>query len=292
MHRYGVDWHLGMPHTISRAVAEVALLAHVQDLHWKELGRLTGCPASRQRDADGHEVYASVFFVDLDAPTDRGLAAFGPDDRLAMQGALGRYGASILDGTHRATSADAPTADAIAVRMSFVLVALGSGPDDLRVATPVNAPIDRIPSLQREPDSYRTVRVAREEGTLGWLSEEAVATGRAPFIQSYGIDPDRDLNGVGLLYFANYVAFLDAAERDALLAVERTPPARRVTVRRRIAYYGNARSSDRLQVSVDLQPLDGPRGQRLLVRHSVHRESDGRLIALASAERLRLPDAS
>ena len=32
----------------------------------------------------------------------------------------------------------------------------------------------------------------------------------------YVIQPDRDVNGMGLLYFANYPLFFDLAERDAL----------------------------------------------------------------------------
>jgi hypothetical protein len=59
----------------------------------------------------------------------------------------------------------------------------------------------------------------------------------------------------------------------------------RVTLRRRIAYYGNARSSDRLQIGVEAATLDGAPDGRLLVRHQVRRVSDGRLIALAIAER-------
>lgn len=291
VHCYDTEWQLGMPHTAARAMSEVALLAHAQDLSWKEIARLTGCPASRQLDAEGHEVYASVFFVDLDAPT--GLSVFGPDDCVHVRGTLGRYGASILDACHELAPAGvASAASSIRLRMSFVLVALGSGPDDLRVATPVNAPVDRIPALEREPDSYRIVRAARAAGTLLSPAIESTPLWREPFSRVYPINPDRDLNGVGLLYFANYVAFLDAAERDALREAAGLSPTQldgRVTVLRRIAYYGNARSSDRLQITVEAHALDGLATGRLRVQHRVHRESDGRLIALASAERRLAP---
>jgi probable biosynthetic protein (TIGR04098 family) len=66
MHCTHSTWHLGMPHTIRGALGEVALLAHAQDLHWKELGALAGCPASRFRDAAGSEVYASIYFAEFD----------------------------------------------------------------------------------------------------------------------------------------------------------------------------------------------------------------------------------
>ena len=285
MHSYETHWHLGMPHTVARAIGEVALLAHAQDLHWKEMGRLTGCPATRMRDGEGREVYASIFYVDLEAPAERGLAAFGPDDDLVVDGTLGRYGPSILDGTHRLTLPG--SAASIALRMSFVLVGLNRGPEDLRVTTPANASMTGIPSLDREPDSYRIVRAAGASKTLAEPASGAVPLLGTPVSRSYPIDPDRDINGVGLLYFANYVAFLVAAERDALAdgGSASALPARRVTVRRRIAYYGNALSTDRLTVVTEADALDGPPATRIHVRQRIHRASDDRLIALASAER-------
>ncbi len=292
MHRSRSRLHLGMPHTISGALSEIALLAHLQDLQWTELGRLAGCPASRQVDADGREVYASIYFVDLDGLPEAGLRAFRPDDDLEVLSTLGRFGQTMLEAEHVLVPADlvptplpAAPLPGLRVRLSNVLVALGAGPDDLRISTPVNARLDAIPALPTQPESYRLVREAEVRGAFF----EPPAGVRPLWSPSHAttipINPDRDLNGVGLLYFANYVAFLDAAERAAL---ERsgTFPARaldgRVTVRRRIGFYGNARASDALLVEVDGFRLDDA---RLLVNHRVRRMSDGRLIAIASAER-------
>jgi probable biosynthetic protein (TIGR04098 family) len=290
-----------MPHTISRALGEVALLTHCADLHWKALGRLTGCAASRLVDTAGNEVYASVYFAEVDSTTDQGLAAFRPDDELDVVGTLGRYGTTMLEGRHRlypigTLPAELPDSlpPVLSTRLSFVLVALGKGPDDLRVSTPANADIGLIPSLEREPDSYRLVRAARSAHSLGAPPPGSARLWDGTHSRIYPINPDRDLNGVGLLYFVNYVAFLDAAERAALEEAGYSPEDLdgRVTVRRRIAYYGNARSSDRLQIDVEAFGIDGPASPHLHIRHQVRRVSDGRLIALASAERQLRPSAS
>ncbi len=295
MHRSRSTLHLGMPHTISRALSEVALLAHLQDVQWTDLGRLTGCPASRLVDAQGREVYASIYFVDVDGPPDVGLRAFKPDDELAVLSTLGRFGPTMLEADHLLVPPDDLAAAppdtlpaGLRVRLSNVLVALGSGPDDLLISTPANAPLDAIPTLPTQPESYRQIREAKVQGTF-----VAPPAGVASLVSAepvtIPINPDRDLNGVGLLYFANYVAFLDAAERVALQRAEAFAPAAldgRSTVRRRIGFYGNARGSDTLVIEVDVFPLGGP---RLLVNHRVHRQSDGRRIAIASAER-RLVD--
>lgn len=299
MERTRSHWHLGMPHTISGALGEVALLARCQDLHWRSLGRLTGCPASRLRDAAGDDVYASIYFAEIDAAHPHGLAAFRPDDEIELAGSLGRYGASMLDGRHHLYPAGTlpaevpdPPPPGLSLRLSFVLVAMGSGADSLRISTPANADIARVPPLAREPDSYRLVRAAQAAGTLGAPPPGSARLWDGVWSRDYAINPDRDLNGVGLLYFANYVAFLDAAERDALAAAGRDAGAAldgRVTLRRRIAYYGNARSSDRLQVEVEAFAHDGPASRHLHVQHRIRRLSDGRLIAVASAERRLRP---
>lgn len=295
MHRSRTTFHLGMPHTISRALSEVALLAHLQDVQWTELGRLTGCPASRQVDANGREVYASIYFVDVDGLPDVGLRAFRPDDELAVLSTLGRFGQTMLEADHLLVPPDVLAAappdtlpPGLRVRLSNVLVALGSGPDDLRISTPANASLDAIPALPTQPESYRQVREAEVHGAFFAPPPGVTALVSAGPL-TIPINPDRDLNGVGLLYFANYVAFLDAAERAALQGADAFPPAAldgRTTVRRRIGFYGNARGSDTLVVEVDVFPLGGP---RLLVNHRVRRQSDGRRIAIASAER-RLAD--
>lgn len=285
MHVSRTAWHLGMPHTIAGAMSEIALLAHVQDLQWTEIGRLVGTPASRLRDAEGREVYASIYYVEIDGLPDAGLRAFGPDDDLEVVSSLGRFGTTMLEVDHLLVRPGAAPEGAPRVRLSNVLVALGGGPDDLRIATPANARLEAIPTLPTQPESYRATREAQTRGTFGPAPEGAERIGTPAFAVTLPINPDRDLNGVGLLYFANYVAFLDAAERAALLASGAWTAAAldgRVTLRRRIAFYGNCRASDTLAIEVD---AFGLAPDRVLVQHRVRRQSDGRLIAVARVEK-------
>ncbi len=281
-----------MPHTIARALSEVALLGHSQDLQWTMIGDLTGRAASQQLDAAGREVYASIYFVDVFGFPAAGLGVFGPDDDLEVVSTLGRYGPSMLDAEHRlyrSTALPPVLPDALppapTVRLSNVLVGMVDGPDDLRVTTPANATIDGIPSLSAEPDSYRLIKQAQREGRFFEAPADArvLVAEAPPLIQP--INPDRDLNGVGLLYFANYVAFMNLAERAALETRAGFAPEaldRRVTLRRRIGFYGNARPHDHLAIEVDIFEIAVG---RLLVHHRIRRRSDDRLIAVASAER-------
>jgi len=284
-----------MPHTQMGGMSEVALLAHVGDLRWRDLGVATGVSPSEQRDADGHTVYASFYFVGLDGFPPEGLGVFGPDDEIEVVSTLERFGRSMLDGEHHLYRAgtlpdelppELPPAPP--VRLSSVIVREGRDMDDLRITSPANADLERIPVSSVEPDSYRVIRQARQSGRFGEAPPGARALWDGAQTLRYPIDADRDVNGVGLVYFANYVAIMDWAERRALVASGGYAPSAldgRRTRRRRIGFYGNALRHDTLDVEVEalLLAADEP---TLLLHHRIRRQGDGRLIAVSSAEKV------
>ena len=101
------------------------------------------------------------------------------------------------------------------------------------------------------------------------------------------INPDRDVNGVGLIYFANYVSFMDLAERATLEefgGYSATDLDGRTTLRRRIGYYGNAQRHDTLEIDVEAFRL-ATRPDHLLLNHRIRRPADGRLIAVSTVEK-------
>jgi probable biosynthetic protein (TIGR04098 family) len=288
-------WWLGMPHTQAGGTSESALLAHAGDLRWRDLCAATGVAASEQRDAEGHRVYASFYYVEIGGFPPSGLAAFGPDDRLEVVSTLSRFGRSMLDGVHRLYPAGAlppalpePLPAAPHVRLSNVFVREASGPDDLRVTTPVTGDLEAIPPSAAEPDSYRLIREARAHGRFFDDPAGATPLWAGGHRVVYRIDPDRDINGVGLVYFANYVVFADVAERRALEEAGGLAPEAldgRRTLRRQIGFYGNAQRHDELLVDVHAARLpESPR--HLLLHHHIRRRTDDRLIAVSSVEKI------
>src|SRR4029453_11306480 len=214
-----------MPHTQMGGMSEVALLAYLGDLRWGDLGTATGVAPSAQRDADGHAVYASFYFVGIDGFPEAGLGVFGPDDTIDIVSTLERYGRSMLDGEHFLYRAGTLPAELPAtlppaprVRLSNVIVREGRNMDDLRSTWPANANLDDVPVSADEPDSYRLIKLARQTGRFGELPGGASPLWVGRRSVRYPIDADRDVNGVGLVYFANYVAILDWAERQTLVA--------------------------------------------------------------------------
>jgi probable biosynthetic protein (TIGR04098 family) len=162
----------------------------------------------------------------------------------------------------------------------------GSRRGDASTSLARRADLERIPVSSAEPDSYRVIRQARQNGRFGEASPGARVLWDGAQTLRYPIDADRDVNGVGLVYFANYVAIMDWAERRALVASGGyAPPALdgRRTRRRRIGFYGNALRHDTLDVEVEalLLASDEPTA----AAHRIRRQGDGRLIAVSSAER-------
>jgi probable biosynthetic protein (TIGR04098 family) len=298
MHRSRFPMRLGMPHTQSSGLGEQALLACAGDLRWTDIGAVSGVPASQQRDSEGRSVYASFYFAEVTDFGERGLAMFAPDDEIEIVSSLSRYGRTMLDGEHRLYRAgqlpaelpdDLPAAPR--VRLSNVFVCEGKGPDDLRITSPANARIEEIPASEIEPDSYAIIRAARRAGRFYEHPSDAAPLWEGARTVVYRINPDRDVNGVGLIYFANYVAFMDYAERVALEesgAYRATDLDGRATVRRRIGYYGNAQRHDTLEIDVEaFRPAARP--QHLLLHHRIRRPSDGRLIAVSTVEKVLNP---
>jgi probable biosynthetic protein (TIGR04098 family) len=298
MYRSRATVRLGMPHTQSGSLAEPALLSYAADLRWNDIGATSGLPNSRHRDAEGRAVYASVYFAEIADFAERGLASFGPDDELEVVSTLSRYGRTMLDGEHRLYRLGSLPAElpgvlppAPLVRLSNVFVCEGSGPNDLRITSPANASIESIPASPSEPDSYGIIRTARRAGSFFPAPADATPLWSGPRSVVYCINPDRDVNGVGLIYFKNYVAFMDFAERMTLEEHAGYRPLEldgRVTLRRRIGYYGNAQRHDTLLIEVEAFRLGAAR-EHLLLHHRVVRPADGRLIAVSSVEKLLAP---
>jgi probable biosynthetic protein (TIGR04098 family) len=295
------DLVLGLPHTDHRGLAEHRLLMHAGHFQWASIASAIGRPLSALRTVNGAEVYATFYFLEERFPAAAPIDGFGLDHHLTFAVFLRAFKNIVVEGQvlfdHAARIAstlagapERPGPDAIArhpyLRLANIFITPEAGNRRLRVAPPANADLSRLPPLPNAENPYHLCRAAEATGRLGVLDAVwAPADRRAGFTHRYAIDPDRDTNGAGLVYFANYVAFMDAAERAALTTNCLRPfgpaaVAGRVVERRQIAYYGNVDVTDsvRSDVSLFVRPDDPG---RVGIRHVVRRDEDGRLICLS-----------
>jgi probable biosynthetic protein (TIGR04098 family) len=273
---------------------------HAGHMHWSAIATAIGEPLSRLRTVDDGPVYATFYFIELDVPEHAPMDSFRLDDVLRFRSALRASkrmvveGQFIFDHAERLpASADAATPAQIAaargrhpyLRFANIFITPERGNSRLRVAPPANGDFSHLPPFANEDNPYVLNRAAATSGELGLIDErwQPLVVEDAETI--YAIDPDRDSNGAGLVYFANFVSFMDAAER--VIGGRATHPALdpavgRTVCHRRIAFYGNASLTDVIRTRVTWF-YDPARAPLLALRYALHREEDDQLICLSEA---------
>jgi probable biosynthetic protein (TIGR04098 family) len=296
------DIEIGMPLTGRNNLAEGPLLQHLGALRWAHLSELSGVRTRNISDAEGNRLYATFFFVDVQFPANRPMASYTPDDRIKAAGDLRRFGTSMLDGSFYLLPPDTLELDEIPsskdprawsdvprVRLSNVFVMQLRDAEHLQQSRPANLGFQRIPEMADPPDSYLLVKDAEREGHFAPPPEDYTRLTPAPVSVRHKLDPDRDVNGAGLVYFAHYPVFLDIAERQVLQAagvpLSEKLINRRTLLRRRGAYLGNASAFDTLLIEVEPWIDSRAEPTRLWVNFRMRRVSDGRLMMISTAEK-------
>lgn len=299
------DLVLGLPHTNYQGFAEHLLMMHAGHCQWTSIARAIGMPLSALRTAAGAEVYATFYFIEEVLPDGTPLTSFRLDDRVSFAVFLRAFkgiaieGKIVFDQHDRlrdwlATGPATPSGEVIArhpyIRFANIFITPEAGNSKLKVAAPVGAGFSSIAPLPIDENPYPLCKTARETGSLGLITAEWTALDVAPDYEVvYAIDHERDTNGAGLVYFANYISYMNSAEREAL---QRNSQRRfaddeiggRTLRRRRVAYYGNVSTTDRIRTRVRLFQGADPRiiGSQLEIR----REEDDQLICFSEAIKL------
>ena len=294
---------IGLPQTNYRRFAEVRMLMEAGNFFWWALGEAIGRPVAQLRSATGQPVYATISFLEERFPDDRGLGSFGLDDRLRFlvglraAGPLAVEAHVVFDREHVFSAREDPevwwgSSPPVHPQVRFVSVFASPVADGApwQLAMPTNAILKTLEPMPHDANPLQLARSAHTTGRLGLVPEAWVGPDRDEAVTvAYTIDPDRDTNAAGLVYFANYIAFIEAAEREALRAsmpgrdawTERELAGRHLQGRR-VAYYGNVSSTERLVLAVsrfasevDPQPIG--------LRTRVSRARDGSLVCLSEA---------
>jgi probable biosynthetic protein (TIGR04098 family) len=273
---YLYDLTLGLPHTNHRFFSEHLMLKYAGHFQWQSIAEAAGLPLSSLRTADGGEVYASFYYIEIVIPDAAPLESFRLDDTVRFSIALRAFKNIAFEGRvrfgrpERLEDPETPF-----IRFANIFITPAEGNSRLRVAPPVQSDFGGLPPLPNEENPYHLTRAASESGSLGLLDDSWSAV--TSYDHQYAIDVDRDTNGAGLVYFANYVAFMDTAERLSMPG----EPFRSLR-HRRIAYYGNAAVDDTLTIAVTALRSETHAG-RIAFRYTIRRQEDGELICLSEA---------
>jgi probable biosynthetic protein (TIGR04098 family) len=282
---YRYDLTLGLPHTNRRGLWEPLLLMHAGHFLWQSIASAIGRPLSELRTVSGGEVYAAFYFIEERIPEHTPIHSFGLDATLRFSIALRSFKNIAVEALVSFDRADVLESGDVHpfIRFGTIFITPVQGNSELRVAPPANADFSAIPRLPNDDNPYHLTRDAKKTGSLGLIEDGWPRMGDVwDFL--YDIDADRDTNGAGLVYFANYITFMERAER-AMFEARLPLRGERSLVERRTAYYGNADPRDTIRVRLSLYQDPG-RGDRVGVRYAIERQQDGQLICLSEAMKI------
>jgi probable biosynthetic protein (TIGR04098 family) len=279
---YRYDLTLGLPHTNRRGLWEPHWLMQAGHYQWCSIASAIGRPLSELRTIAGGEVYAAFYFIEERIPEQTPIESFGLDANVRFSIALRSFKNIALEGLVSFDRADVLDAgvDHPFIRFGNIFITPVQGNSELRVAPPANADFSAIPPLPNDDNPYHLTREAKQTGSLGLIDDAWPRIGDV-FDFPYEIDPDRDTNGAGLVYFVHYITFMERAERALFEARPRSGRERSLN-HRRTAYYGNADPHDTICARLSVYQ-DPDRTDRVGVRYAIERQQDGQLICLSEA---------
>lgn len=311
---YYVEIEVGIPLMGRNNLAETPLMKFLEQMRWDHINQFSGVPSRQLADETGERLYATFYYLWMWFPRQTPMASFGENDRLTLVNTLSSYGNSVMDGYSFFYPASWPREKKIPlkngkqaeeigipyIRSSNIFVSILQAPSWLKKSRLAQAGVNNIPRLAEVPESYPLVKKAGEDGRFGLPPEHFSRITPERLQVEYQIEPDRDLNGVGLLHFANYSMIQDIAERRLLPDKPLIPIGHdlldaRTVVTRESAYLASAHQSDSILVSIDAwmeNPfLSGHAAPdmapvRLFMNCEMVRQSDGRKLLVSSAEKV------
>lgn len=311
---YCMELEVGVPLMGRNNLAEAPLLKLLGEIRWNHIRHLSGVPSKQLADENGDRLYAALYYLCIKFPGETPMASFGENHRLTIVNTLASYGNSVMDGYSFFYPASWPSDKKIAlrngkqaeemgipyIRSSNLFVKMLQGAGWLKKSRPAQAGVNNIPRIAELPNSYPLIKKASEEGRFGPPPEHfsKITPGRLQF--EYQMEPDRDLNGFGLLHFANYSMIQDIAERrllpeETLIPVTHDLLEARTVVSRQSAYLANAHPSDSISVFIDAwmenpflsgHPVPEMAPIKLFMNYEMVRRSDGRKMMVSSAEKV------
>ncbi len=161
---------------------------------------------------------------------------------------------------------------------------------DLRRSSPVGFSPERLPKIQNRHSPRWICRDARRLGTFRDVGSPDYVLVRDGVRAVHPVDVTRDLNGVGLVYFASFFAIVDGAvwKLWQLLGRDERDYLAGQILDYQICYLGNADPGSTLEAEIALW-RHRDRAAEEIVDVTLRERGSGRLIAITTQRLLRTP---
>ena len=266
----------------------------IGDWTWDAVGEACGTDVLRARDASGAPTYLSFYYYRVRGSRRFHLRTPAFGDRLHVTSRLFGFGSESVLTLHRITRSPEAAAEPIEPKEFYefadpdslyvenfnrwVTRGAGGSNEGLMRSSPTDFEHRHLPELPEEYSPRHAYGTARR--ALTFLDHRTDRL-EAELEVEYEVDPSRDLNGAGLLYFAAYFSIIDWALLRLWRSLGRDDRSflDRVVTDQQLCYLGNADAGRPLAVTLRKWRLpDGPEAVDVVLRD----RDTGRLLAVCS----------
>jgi probable biosynthetic protein (TIGR04098 family) len=270
------------------------------DWTWETVSALTGTNVFTAHNAAGQSTYLAFCYVRVRGSTTIHPHGFSFGDELAVTSRSFDFGSESVLTLHqiRRDQPGDPTATLDPYEFyeqphieslyaetfnRWVARSRQGSNDDLISSAPTDFYHRRLPSLPRIYSPRYALREARMNASFHGPCIAGYEMIVPKFDTCYAIDITRDVNGVGLIYFASYFSFIDIAVLRLWRRLERSDHRflNRRLLDHRLAYYGNADLDSVLELTLRLwRHAENPDDE--IVEAVIRDQTTQRLLAVAS----------
>ncbi|MFI1524023.1 LnmK family bifunctional acyltransferase/decarboxylase [Kitasatospora cineracea] len=244
-----------------------ALVSTVGDWTWEAVSTVCGLNAFNARDPQGRPSYLAFYHYRIICGGALGPADLSFGDEIVVDSSVFAGGRLSVLTVHRIRRAGTPAPAPLTLEelhsrplpgclyVETTNVWLSRGSSGSNVGLVRSAPAEfayaHLPPVPEPYDVTLDCRHARDHGTFPQAGAPSASASQDLFVE-HPVDPIRDVNGVGLLYFASFFPMAERAQLHQWHA--RGLTSRQFLDRRlmeaRICYLGNADLDTRLNISV------------------------------------------
>lgn len=277
-------------------------LGQVGDWTWETVSALCGTNAFAASNAAGAPTYLSFCYYRVKASPHMHVNGLRFGDLIEVTSRLYNVGGESVQALHRITRAD-PGREVAPIEPDGFYAYADPGSlyvenfnrwitrsrehsnENLVRSSPVGFRHGHLPVLPEAYSPRHAYDLARRRLTLLHPAPDGWQPVAEPFTVDYRVDITRDLNGVGLLYFASYFSIVDHGLLAYWRQSGRSDEAflRRIVLDQRMCYLGNADAGSvlRIEVAPWARPGERERGEGI-VNVVVTERGSGRPIAVCT----------
>jgi probable biosynthetic protein (TIGR04098 family) len=256
----------------------------IGDWTWDAVSELCDVDVLRARTAAGDPTYLSFYYYRIRGGRSFHLRTPSFGDTLRITTSLCDLGSESIFARHRIDRGG----DVLRVENLNRWIARGAGKSNeaLVRASPIGFRHRHLPTLPADESPRVACGTARTALTFQPDDTRYADAGPVRRLR-YAVDPSRDLNGVGLLYFASYFSIVDRALLDLYRDLGRGDAAflDRVVVDQQLCYLGNADAD--CVIAIDVRHRTGPTSE--LVDVVLRDSRTDRLLAVCTLRLLTDP---